>query len=127
LAGLPDQYRKSKTVETPPFKPAMMSLGEVDRQVDMSTQRLKARLLEASDRTQVARHRPDRQVLIAASGGFCDYLFDEKSSNASAAESITYHDRFDLPPGPAVEKTRQADNPTMQICHQDAIRSRAAR
>jgi hypothetical protein len=47
-------------VETRAFKPAVASGGKVHREIDMSTQGLKAGVVEPPDRTHVADYRPDR-------------------------------------------------------------------
>lgn len=49
-----------QAVETRAFKPALMSVGKVHREIDMSTQGLKTGVVEPSDRTYVAGYRPDR-------------------------------------------------------------------
>jgi hypothetical protein len=47
-------------VETRAFNPAVMPVGKVHRQIDMSAQGLKTGVVEPSDRTYVAGYRPDR-------------------------------------------------------------------
>ena len=104
-------------METLAFKPAVMSVGKVHREINMSTQGLEAGVVEPSDRTHVAGHRPDRQILIAASDGLSDHPLDKKSANALAAETVGDHNRFDFAAGPLVQQTGQTDNPTIEISH----------
>ena len=104
-------------METLAFKPAVMSVGKVHREIDMSTQGLEAGVVEPSDRTHVAGHRPDRQILIAASDGLSDHPLDKKSANALAAETTGDHNRFDLAAGPMIKQAGQTDKPTIEIGH----------
>lgn len=104
-------------METRAFKPAVMSAGQVHREIDMSAHGLKTGVVEPSDRTYVAGYRPDRQVLIAASDGLSNYPFDKKSPNAPAAETISDNDRFDLATGAAVKQAGKTDNPAIEIGH----------
>jgi hypothetical protein len=62
--------------QTRAFKPAVLSVGKVHREIDMSAQGLKTGVVEPPDRTYVAGYRPDRQVLIAASDGRSNHPFD---------------------------------------------------
>src|SRR5215469_16323316 len=58
---------------------------------------------------------------MAASDGLSDYPLDKESPNASATETISDDDRFDLPAGAAIKQARKPDYPTIEIgdpgCH----------
>ena len=108
-------------MQTLAVKPAVASAGKVHRQIDMSAQGLKTGAVEPSDRTHVSGYRPDRQVFVAAGDGLSDYPPDKESPYASAPETISDDDRFDLPAGAAIKQARQADYRTFEIgdprCH----------
>lgn len=76
----------------------------------MSAQGLEAGFVEPPDRTHVAGHRPDRQGLIAASGGLGNYPFEKKPPHSPAAKTLSDDDRFDLAAGTAVKQTRKTGN-----------------
>lgn len=106
-----------QAVKTRAFKPAVAPVRKVHREIDMSAQGLKTGTVEPSDRTHVAGYRPDCQVLVAASDGLSNHLFDKKSPDASATETIGNDDRFDLAAGPAIKQASKADNPAVEIGH----------
>ena len=62
-------------METFAFMPGVASAAKVHREIDMSAQGLETGGVKRSDRTHVAGYRPDRQVLIAASGSLGHYPF----------------------------------------------------
>ena len=47
-------------MQTRAVKPAVVSIGKVHREIDMSAQGLKTGAVEPPDRTHVASYRPDR-------------------------------------------------------------------
>jgi hypothetical protein len=97
--------------------PAVASVGKVHREIHMSAQGLETGGVKRSDRTHVADYRPDRQVLIAASGSLGHYPFNKKSPDAPAAETISNDDWFDLSAGPAIKQAGKTDDPAIEIGH----------
>lgn len=98
-------------------KPAVPPAGQVHRQVDMTAQGPEAGVVEMPDRTHVAGHGPDRQVLVAAGGGLGGCPLDEEPPDAPAAERAGDDDRLDLTAGPAVKQARETDHPATGLRH----------
>lgn len=114
---VPGSVPEVQAVETRPFKPSVVPVGQVHREVDMSAQYLKAGVVEPLDRAHVAGYRPDRQVLMAPGGSLRDYPLEEKPPDPPAAQTAGDHDRLDLATGPVVKQAREADNPAIKAGH----------
>lgn len=83
----------------------------------MAAKRPKPGRVEPVHGGDIARHRPDGQVLIAVLQSLLHHSVDESAANALRPDRRGNHDRLDLAIHSPVEQAGQADRPVLNLCY----------
>lgn len=95
----------------------MAPRGKVHRQVNVAAKRLEPGGVKPADRSDVAGHRPDGQVLMPSGAGFLDHPADEQLANALITGGCGHDDRLYFAAVAMVEQAGHADDRAARLGH----------
>jgi hypothetical protein len=91
------------------------SFGQIHGEVHMTTEGSESHMVKSPDGVYVTGHRADGQILVASGHGLGDDAIDQLRSDSAPSKRGGNHYGLDLPAGPPVEETSEANDGSLGL------------